>query len=505
MAEKFDLNDIEEVDPNELGVALPVESALLPGNFATRLSDWTRSISPLNAALIAAFEALSGKDLVPKEEYLGALGFQNPMPTPGEVMERAGYLEDSPKLRSALGFGLGMATDLPTMFATGAGIANKRGMSKLAEALLKGEKATSPVMSYLAKPGLKWAGKGIWRRGFSDLDDAAARMGQNKKYLPSDVLMENQVSAWTPSGYSGEFKRTVDDLDEVAEAAAEAGQKIYQKTTGKPLLLDTDEILAPAKAYVDDLDTIADPDAKNLAKALRKDLKEREKLLRGTDHKRVKTVTQSKILNEQGQPIKKVKEEIVLGETARRSVPDAVKAKRFLTKKLSQSDWSEFKGTVPDKEYKQVLASGYRQGVETALNKAQPGLGDALADINQQLGTLLSVKSKVPAATIRMGNQLTPSPLAVGAGVGLNPAVGAALQAQKLAKYKPLQTKLGSGLYNLGKQSGKKGGTLNLETAASFKTQALNRALLSLFGEESNPPLMPLEEEFNIDDIEEVK
>lgn len=173
--------------------------------------------------------AIAGGPLVAKilgvyndEEYKKALEMKGGYPSTSDLLDRAGFLKDSPKIRGGLGMVGDIASSPSTWLTLGAsGLAKYAPkMVKTAKALDMGGKALSPISTVVGK-GLEKVGTGIWRSGFKPLDLAAESAG--KTLMPSEVLINNDVAAPTTRGVQNKMDNLIDDLTKSRDALLKRG------------------------------------------------------------------------------------------------------------------------------------------------------------------------------------------------------------------------------------------------------------------------------------------
>ena len=132
----------------------------------------------------AALEKLSGKQVIRPGEYEGSLKFKNPYPGTGEMLERAGYLTESPITRSLLGMGADIATDPATYESAGvSALAKLKNLGRLKPLVRGANMVLNPMEEFMRYRGAK-----NYANAFKKVDEVAAERG--KKLIPSQVMQD---------------------------------------------------------------------------------------------------------------------------------------------------------------------------------------------------------------------------------------------------------------------------------------------------------------------------
>lgn len=381
--------------------------------------------------LKSAFKEL-GKNVVTSQEAKNALNPFSPegAPPAGELAQRLGiptgpHLSDvAPSLYSEPGSGGIFSLQAP-----------ERGgpldITPRGTAITGLEMATDPLNRLLPKPvksGLEAGGKSIYRSGLKAADIAAENVGKGT-HAASDLFWKEGVSG-TPKQFAKQSNNIAERLLGERGALMEQAHQLGARP-------NMENAVAPAEALLKKMQMSGDPATRELIPTLQAKLAE------------YKNISPA---------------DLAAQSQWKTSLYDA----------LPTSAWANVTKTTPGRTFQKTLARGLKEDIETQANKLgrsgipanEPvymstnpqglNLGDQIAGKNADLGVLLSTQKtldKEAAKSINKNFLTSVDPIVMGIGeiAGNMPKVVAAKKTADVLKGTYARTKLGKGLYNLGK------------------------------------------------------
>lgn len=281
-------------------------------------------------------------------------------------LKKGGMLD--PTARGTVGLAADVATDPLTYLTAGLGkMASAEGASTATKALNAYLNPVGAVTDAVGS-GLSKAGKGIYKSAFKEADDIAQQYG--KEVLPSDVLMDSGAwgKAHTIFGKAKDkIASLMDERNALVSAADNAGVEANMQNAMKPALDHIAELRASRV-----------PKNLKVADALEEQVNEYLQHM-GSSASPTAVASTGGILSDaaaQSQKGAKLSQVLEAKTSEYGALPD--NAYKLLTK------------TSKGKEGLKKLAFGLKEESENMAGQAVPGGDKALANINEQLGALLT-------------------------------------------------------------------------------------------------------------------
>lgn len=240
MLDKLEAADAQEAAaPRETRAATPTELAMSGLETGLQAMDYPRAVTggPAVAKLLGVYD--------PKEAE-AARSFSKPYPGTGDLLERAGYLKDSPWLRGAAGVVGDIASD-PTTYLSMGTSALAKGGGKLAKGI---NALINPLEVLSAKRS-----KGLYGKAFEVLDREAEQTG--KKLAPSQLLHD--------ANFQGGMDEAADALKEMNQQAGRDVGANLAEATARGARVDLWNEFRPAMTYAQELRKLGSPEAQALA------------------------------------------------------------------------------------------------------------------------------------------------------------------------------------------------------------------------------------------------
>lgn len=360
------------------------------------LSDVTRSAGQLadyggglvRTTLAAPANLVTKKPVVGMNDVVNALGGQAPRSK--EYMSRMGVPEGPKVPEWVPGVGGTSARDA-------AGFVGDVATDPLTVGAMVERKLLGPLSE-----GAELAGKSTYKSGLKKIDE---RLIEKGKTPFSDIMLENGAPV-------GTTKTIAKKADELAADLATQRKGLYDQATQKGVTVDLGYPLEKTEAL-----------------------------------------------------LAKMRDNPGLTDVA-----DALEAKMLAYKKAGKvpidklSDWkSQFYDALPSsafgpdgrvngpaKQFMEAMSSDFRNLIEQAGNKAEKGLGDKIADVNDRWSSLIEARKPLDMQIRRGVTKNAISPLDAGLMV-FHPGIEAAKKAAEIGNLTAARTAAGKGLMNAGK------------------------------------------------------
>ncbi len=261
---------------------------------------------------------------------------------------------------------------------------------------MKGVKALSPLSE-----GAESVGKSAYKSGFKKIDEKLLEKG---KAPLSDMMLEK--------GVTGSTKEIGEAAKDVATKATAERAQLYDKADKLGVTVDMGFPLQNAEEHL---------------------LKMR------------KNPGQREMADKLGEFMDLYKKE------GKAKLSDLSDWKSSLYNSLPESAFSpngKLKG--PAKQFEKALASDFKEAIVEAGNKAEPGMGNAIDKLNEQLGTVISAEKPI-AQQVGRGNTVNLGTSVDAILAKVAPQALAVKKGADIAKTTYARTKAGKGLMNAGR------------------------------------------------------
>jgi len=349
--------------------------------------------------LASGAEALSGADLK-LPNIKDVLTAQADVPMTEDLLARGNVLNDYPGTRKALGFAGDVVADPVSLLTLGAAGAGKAGAKAAAANLAKAAKVAeyaNPVGKAIGS-GVQKLGAPLYESAFKNIDTRLVEKGQDPL---APYLMKQDF--W------GGNKALADFSEKRMQDLAEARAPIYQEITNKGITIDPQA--ASQKAYEGIGELAQNPYAAPKVEAM-------------MDY------------------LALAKEPL--------SVEQASKVKSSLYDMLPATAFDPRGNLTNDgKKMLRDLSVGYKTEIEKAAEFARPGMGQELADLNNEWGSFIASKTPTASEIAKEGrkNILTETKAAL---LGFKPTAVPLMYAAKATNSPAVRSAAGLAIHKLG-------------------------------------------------------
>lgn len=287
------------------------------------------------------------------------------------------------------------------------------------------------------------AGKYAYKAGFKRPDVVSETFSKTPL---SDVMLKY--------GVTGSNKQIQKQSTELVNQLMNKRGQLMAQAQAAGATPDIQRALNPARDFANKLAKHRDEEIADAGKTLLDRIRSKERLGAIPEQVSTKNVPTG-LVSQTGEPITKQVSEVTQKAMPPASIEELSDVKSFIYEGIGPEAYNKIKDTPTAKEFEKQLARGIKEEIERSADEAVEGAGKEIAQINDEVGSILSDRKIMNQEALKEVNQNMITPVDALALMGGGPAMLAAKKLADASKRTLLRTKGGMGLMKAGQKTQK--------------------------------------------------